>query len=120
MSGAGADDSFQRGLFRDRVADLHDAADGLARVMCQFCRRERRTVQSIAARAPTERHTQITRLRITFMLPLASQAHAAAEYQWIGGIVGVVKDRAVDGGDAHLVAIVFDAGHDASRDAARM
>ena len=54
------------------------------------------------------------------MLPLASQTHAAAEHQRIGGIAGVVEDRAVDGGDAHLVAIVFDAGHDASRDAARM
>jgi len=51
---------------------------------------------------------------------VGEDAQAAAEDQRVGRIAGIVEDRAVDGGDAHLVAVVLDSGSHAVSDVSGM
>ena len=114
------DERVEHSLLGDRIADLHDAANGLAGVVRQFGGGERRAMETVAARAPAQRHAQIARLRRRAVNAARRNAHAAAVDQRVGDVVRVIQNRAVDGGDAHLVAVILDARHDAARDTARV
>ena len=59
-------------------------------------------------------------LGLVTMRAVWQHAEAAAEDQRIGGVTWVIQHRAVDGRDAHLVAVVFDAVNHAFGDAARV
>ena len=69
---------------------------------------------------PPSDDAQVAGLRLRAVRALGRDAHAAAVDQRIGDVVFVVENRPVDGGDAHLVAVVLDAGDHATRDAARV
>ena len=51
---------------------------------------------------------------------MGKDAQTTAEDQRVGGVAGIVEERAVDRGDAHFVAVVLDAGNHAAGDAPRM
>src|SRR5579884_610512 len=76
-------------------------------------------MDTIAARAPAEDDDQVARLRLMGMTAMGQDAQAAAEDQRVVDIAWLVENGAVYRGNAHLVAVVAHAIHDAFGDAAR-
>ena len=89
----------------------------------QFGRAERGAVNAVAAGAAADGHDQVAGLRLLERLVARDQADVAAVDQRVAQVARVEVDRAVDGGNAHPVAVVAHAGDDAlasrAADAAR-
>ena len=104
-------------LFFNRVADLHGGLVFFVRVGGERCGGEGGTLEAVLAGATTGGDEQMAGLHFLGDVLDRDDAGGAAEHQ---GIVneGVVKlDRAIDGGDAHAVAVVAHAAHHATHDA---
>ena len=118
---AGHQDGVQHHLFGDGVADLHRAAGDLAGLVGQLDGGEGRAVQAVAAGAPAEHHDQIAGPgACADARPRARCPRSRSRPAGWPCSPASKQDGAVDGGDAHLVAVVLDAGHHAAVDAPRV
>ncbi len=117
---AGREDHVEQHLFGDRIADLHGAAREAFALVGQLGRAERGAVDAVAARASADGHDIVVGLRLLERLVTGNQPHGTAIDQRIAEIALVEVDRAVDGGNAHAVAVVAHSGHHALHDAARV
>ena len=94
--------------------------DGFAGLVGQFGGGEGGAVQPVAPCAPAQDDDQIADAGLGGVAADGQQAGAAAEDQRVAQIAFVIEDRAVDRGQAKLVAIVADARDDAGGDALRV
>ncbi len=117
---AGAQHSFLCLLLVDRVADLHRAAGDRAGRLVKLHAGEGRAAQAVAPGASADHHDQVAGPRAGAVAAARQNPQAAAEHQRVRGVAGVIEHGPVDGGDAHLIAVVLDAGGHASRDAQRV
>ena len=107
-------------LFFDRVPDLHRAAGERFAFARQFRAAKGGAVNPVAPGATAHRDDQVADFRLFERLVDRNQADVAAVNQRVAEVAFVEEDRAVDGRDAHSVAVVADAGDDAFNDAARV
>jgi hypothetical protein len=117
---AGLQDDVLHLLFGDGVADLHRPAAHRLRLVRQFEAAEGRTVNAVAPRAPADRNDQVTGMHLLECLVLWNQPDGAAEHERVGEVALIEEDRAIDGRNAHAVAVVAHASHDAAHHASRM
>ena len=117
---AGLQQHVEHFLLGDGVADLHRAAADLFRFGGQLDRGKRRPVDAVAPGAAADRDDQVAGLRFLVTAVHRDQADGAAINQRIGQVALVETDRPVDGGNAHAVAVIADAGDDALHDRLRM
>ncbi len=96
---------------------MHGCASNFTRPHIHFHAGKGGPAQAIAPRPPADGNDQIARLRGCAMRAARQQPQAAAVHQGVCGVAGVINDRAVDGGDAHLVPVIFDAMNDAGGNA---
>src|SRR5579883_3133200 len=73
-------------------------------------------MNAVAARATAENDDEVARPRLLRMAAVRQHAQAATEDERVVDIAFIIKYRAVDGGNAHLVAIVAHAADDAAGD----
>ncbi|MCB9844737.1 MAG: hypothetical protein H6811_01945 [Phycisphaeraceae bacterium] len=107
-------------LLLDGVADLNGVGELVGVAVGEFGRGEGGPVDAIPAGASAERDNEIAGVgRAVHTIP-RHHADAAAEDQRIAHVAIVELDRAVDGGDAHAVAIVAHARNDVGEDATGM
>ncbi len=106
----------------DRVPDLHARARDLGGCHVHLEARKRRAADAVATGAPADHHDQIARLRCDRIDAFSARQHAqaTAEHERVGGVARMVHDRAVDGRDAHLVAVIGHAVHHAVHHALRV
>ncbi len=93
-------------LLGDGVADLHRVGELVCVRGCQLSRRERRPVNPVATRPAAHQHDQVTRLGFLEGKLPGDQSHATAKDKRVAEVSRVETDRAVDGRDAHAVAVV--------------
>ncbi len=117
---ARAQNGLHRLLLVDRMADLHRAAGDGAGVLVNLHAGKRRPAQPVAPGAPADDDDQITRLCLCTMRPARQDAQTAAKHQRIRRVATIIKNRAVHGGNAHLVAIILNAADHAFGNTARM
>ena len=107
-------------LLDDGVADLHAGTGDIARGRVHRRARERGPTQAVAPGAATEHDHEVAGVWAGQRGSVIGDADAAAVHQWVGDVTGVVQHRAGNRGQADLVAVVGDAGHDARFDQSRM
>ena len=110
---AGHQEHVEDHFLGDGVADLDGAAGEGFAVAGEFGGTEGGAVDAVAAGASADGHDQVVRLRLLERFIVGQQANVAAVDQRIAEVAGIEIEGAVDGGDAHAVAVVADAGHDA-------
>ena len=115
---AGLQQHVEHLLFGDGVADLHGAAADLFRFGGQLKRREGGAVDAVASGAAADGHDEIAGVRLLVAAVNRNQADGAAEDERVGQVALVEADGAVDGGDAHAVAVIAHAGDHALHQAA--
>ncbi len=100
------EDDVEDHLLGDRVADLDGApGDGLA-LAGQLGRAERGAVDAVAAGPASDRDDPVARLDALARHPPRQDADRTAEDQGVGQVAAVDDQGAVDGWDAHPVAVV--------------
>src|SRR5437879_3745703 len=77
-------------------------------------------MNAVASGAPAYRDDKVARLRLLAAAVYRNQPHRAAEDERVAEITLVEADGAIDGGDAHAVAVVAHSGHDAFQDLNRV
>ncbi len=105
-------------LLRHRIADLDGVRELVDVGVRQLGGRERRAVDAVPTRPAAQSDDQIARPGITRHPVAGHHPHASAVDEWIADVVVVEPHGAVDGGNAHPVAVVADARDDLGQDAA--
>ena len=105
----GAGEHVDQPLLGDRIADLHAGAGDVAGRGVHRQAGERGPADAVATGAPAEHDDPVTRVRSRRRRAVGGDADAPAEDERVGREAGVVEDRAGDGREADLVAVVGDA-----------
>ncbi len=114
---AGLKENIERFLLRDSVADLHSVAELVCVCVGQLSGREGRAVNTIAPCATAQRDDAIARLRLAETFVEWNDANTACKNEWISEVIFMKPDSPIDRGNAHAVAIIAHASHDALQDA---
>ena len=106
------EDHVEDHLLGDRVADLHGAAGERLALAGQLGRAEGGPVDAVAAGPAADGDDPVARLDFLESFAAGQHTHRAAEDQRVGQVARVDRERPVDRGDAHPVAVVANAGDD--------
>ena len=117
---AGAQDHFKDLFLVNGMADLHRATSNLAGGLVHLHTGEGGATQAISSRASPNDNNQVTRLGSGGMATVGKKSQATTKDQGISGVARVIEDSAVDRGNAHFVAVIFDAVDDPVGNAAGM
>src|SRR5579864_7461661 len=102
----GLDDNIRDFLLGNGRADLHCAACLCVDLTAHLARGKCRTMYAIAPGAPTKHNDMIPRLYLARMAPMREYTQAPAEDERVVHVSRMIEDGTIDGGNAHLIAVV--------------
>ncbi len=117
---AGLKEDVENHLLGDGVSDLDGASGDLLALAGEFGGAEGGAVDTVSAGSTAERDDAVTRLDGLRIGASGQDADGTAEDEGVGQVLGIGDEGAVDGGDAHAIAVVSHARDHAFKDAAGM
>src|SRR5713226_7720933 len=101
----------------NRCSDLYDTAGLCINVVAHLSGREGSTVYAVSPGTPADDNDAIAWLDVIGMASMWKKTYAATEDERIEEIALIIEDGTVDGGNAHLVAVVTYAADHSTDDA---